>query len=433
MEDMNVSTDVSSFVRVEIPTTQEFLAKWHVWIHGKVSKHFKRGKERIPDTAQRVRLRLLSKDFISRWFFKHLQDDLVDFTQAVRMTGNPGFFKSSRIAPIFGSRESPDSIWKIKDILEVAKFDYERYFYSIQNHTIETDKVIRLIGYGTYDSTSGKWVVDPSTYGILESLYRQGRLKPSELTEHECTQNHYSRPIHGLCSYEGCSSKHFSRGFCKQHYRIIRAHGCAECEKGRNTLKNKGVSLHKRWTDPGVASAVSKLRWNDSQLSPFLRDWQQSNIIKCVPRYIMRKPKEASVDAGLLKYANMVIDHDVFNHFKSMLRTDDISMISLDVKADPGFTSSDRVFWGNDEDRDSKNIHFIDPQAQKAYGDSEVELDLKTLIAKASLSDLEISVIKKIDIEDSSVSDVAISLGLPSTKINKIRNTAIIKMRNAVL
>ena len=420
--------DVSSFVRVEIPTTSEFLAKWHVWIHGKVSKHFKRGKERIPDTAQRVRLRLLSKDFISRWFFKHLQDDLVDFAQAVRMTGNTNFNKACKISPVYGSGE--ESIWRIRDILGLMNFDYDRYFYSIQNHTIETDKVIRLIGYGSYDNQSNKWVVSRSSYGILESLYRQGRMKPAELTEHECRKAIPVKSEDGLCVEEGCSSKHFSRGYCKQHYRAKVLNSCPECEKGKALLHQKGVSLHRRWTDPDVSKAVSKLRWNDSQLTPFLREWQQSNLIKCVPRYIMRHPKEASVDAGLLRYANMVIDHDVFNHFKSLLRTDDVSIVSLDVKSDPTFTSSDRIYWESEDERDGRTLHFIDPLAQKAFLDVDTISDLARIIERANLTNLEMSVIQKVDMEDSSISDVATSLGIPNSKVNRIRNHALEKMRN---
>ncbi len=423
--------DFSTFVRVEIPTTQEFLAKWHVWIHGKVSKHFKRDKERIPDTAQRVRLRLLSKDFISRWFFKHLQDDFVDYAQAVRMTGNPNFYKSGKIPMAPGS--TPEcSFWKIRDILAFTHFDYERYFYSVQNHTIETDKVIRLIGHGVLDPSTGKWSVDSSSYGILESLYRQGRIRPAELTEHDCIKETHVRSINGLCSYQGCSAKHFSRGFCKQHYRTQVLQACPECEKGRLLLKQKGVSLHKRWTDPDVARVVSKLRWNDTQLTPFLREWQKSNLIKCVPRYIMRRPKEATIDAGLLKYASLVVDHDVFNHFKSLLRTDDISMVSLDVKPDPNFTSSDRIYWDTDEDKDAKTIHFIDPQAQRAYADSEIAVDLCDLIRRACLTELEMSVLKKMDMDESSVAEVAEDLGIPNSRVNRVRNSALSKLRNQI-
>ncbi|KKK68301.1 hypothetical protein LCGC14_2945450, partial [marine sediment metagenome] len=47
-----------TYKTVNIPTNQFFLDKWHWWIHKKVSRHFKRDKERIFDTAQNVRLRL---------------------------------------------------------------------------------------------------------------------------------------------------------------------------------------------------------------------------------------------------------------------------------------------------------------------------------------------------------------------------------------
>jgi len=430
MNSEKADISASSSVRVIIPTTSEFLTKWNAWIHGKVSKHYKRDKERIPDTAQRVRLRLLSKDFISRWFFKHLTDDLVDLSEAISMTGNPRINFSPRISPVHGGRKDPNSLWRISDILNFSNFDYERYFYSTQNHTIETDKFLRLLGYGSKSTVTGKWEINTEDYSVLESLYRQGRIKPAELTEHTCSESNIKKNSDGTCLVGGCSEKHFSKGYCKPHYRSTRANACSECEKGRNVLKSKGISLAHRWNDPEVIKSVSKLRWNDSQLVPFLRDWKSGNLIKHPPRYIMRKPSEATVDAGLLKYANMVIDNDVFNHFKSMIRSDDVSYISLDIKSDPDGSTFEKMYWETSEEGSGRTAVFIDHNAQNEFIVTEDRYTIISLIRKANLTQIEENIIKFVDLEESTISEVADKLGLAPAKINKIRLNAMNKIRS---
>jgi len=134
-------------VKVIIPTNQSFLRDWYSWTHGRVSRHFKRNKERVIDTAQNVRLRLLSKDFIGRWFFKHLTEDLITREQAEKILGGIRIAFAGSIHPVVGDRSDPESLWRVSDILQFAKFNYDRYYYSIQNHTIDSDRMIRLLGY----------------------------------------------------------------------------------------------------------------------------------------------------------------------------------------------------------------------------------------------------------------------------------------------
>ena len=85
------------FVSVAIPTNESFLIQWNTWIYSKVSKRFKRDRERILDTVQNVRLRLIQKDFIGRWFFKHLTNDIVDLIQAERILGGSKIAYISKI------------------------------------------------------------------------------------------------------------------------------------------------------------------------------------------------------------------------------------------------------------------------------------------------------------------------------------------------
>ncbi len=412
-----------NMVRVVIPTSSEFLQQWHVWVHGKVAKHFKRDKERILDLAQRARLRLLTKDFVSRWFYKHLTDDLVDADQASVMLGGTPVRFLGALSPAFGSRSSADALWRISDILNYAKFDYERYFYSIQDHTLDTSKVIRLLGLGTLDSF-GKFTPSETAYSTLESLYRQGRLRPSELTEHCCVEKLDTIPhLVGKCGISGCEQKHYSKGFCSGHYGSRKKKECSECEEGRKSLKERGVSLAHRWSDPASKKAVDKLRWNDSQLDGFLRGWNNTNKITSLPRYIMRTPDFATVDAGLLKYANMIIDNDVVNAFKSIGRNEDLPQSSVD--------SSDEVHEpiqlnsrkGSDEEEGAND---------EGISNAQDKADVISIINSAKLTNDEIDVITTMDLGGNTAKETAEKLGFPLVKVNKIRVSAMAKMRSVV-
>ena len=411
-----------ALVRVIIPTSSEFLKQWHVWVQGKVAKHFKRDKERIPDFAQRARLRLLSKDFVSRWFYKHLTDDLVDAEQASVMLGGVPVVYLSRLPPAGGERGSHDAAWRISDILNYANFDYERYFYSIQEHTLDTQKLIRYLGLGTFDS--GNFAPSSSAYGTLESLYRQGRMRPSELTEHECSEKVDSIPhLVGRCGVSGCDRKHYSRGYCSTHYSYSKKKVCPECDAGRKSLKDRGISLANRWSDPAVKKVIDRLRWNDSQLAPFLRDWNNSNKIFALPRYILRKPNEATVDAGLIKYANMIIDNDVVNAFKSIGRSEDKPKVDSD-SSDMGHEPI-QLKSGSDSSGESDDS-YEDSSIHRA----EERKDILDIMVGAKLTEDEIKIIMKMDMEGSTAKEVADDMSMPLMRINKLRAGAMAKMRN---
>src|SRR5690606_16245347 len=113
------------YAPVAIPTNQHFLEKWHAWIYSKVSKRFKRDKSRINDTAQDIRYRLLAKDFIGRWFYKHLTQDLVDQKQAEKILGlEEGAIVFIGNIPVANNVKRSDStaLWRIEDLLNYALF-----------------------------------------------------------------------------------------------------------------------------------------------------------------------------------------------------------------------------------------------------------------------------------------------------------------------
>jgi len=440
-----------SHVPVDIPTNESFIEQWHLWIHSKVSRHFKRDKERILDTVQNARVRLLAKDFIGRWFFKHLQDELVDLSQAERILGGTqvAFVGHVRQADVLNwsclrgklgdlrfseaqaseicafvsaggrirkaphvdrlsrdelrklcadrcvkqlsrglpcSRSCPNSLWRVSDLLDYARFDYERFYYSAQGHTIDTARVLRLLGY------------EEDAFESLSSLYRQGRLKPAELTEHECT---------GLKS-------------------------CVGCEHGRSLLRRRRLSLTHRWDDPEVREQVLKLRWNDSQLIPFLRGWR-GNGVAATPLYIMRKPdargQVLGIDAGLLKYAEIIISNEVVNDFKRMSRTDDVSRMVFNNGKSPEFSNDDTVAYeGEDEDSRPQQV-FRDTESLSEYKEFERRSDVASLIEQAGLTPEEKDALMAVELMEMTVRQYSEATGVPVPRVHRMRASAMRKLR----
>lgn len=394
---------------VPIPTNQSFLKDQHQWIYSKVAQSFKRNRERIPDTVQNVCLRLLDKDFIGRWFFKHLanpewnrlnpdkppRDELVDRTQAEIILGGAKITFIGTLYPVEGRRSDPNSLWSVCDLLEYARFDYDRFYYSIQGHTIDSDKFLRLLGY------------PEGAYNSLASLYRQGRIRPSELTEHNCTGK-----------------------------------DCEFCARGRESLKARKLSLAHKWTSPEVLEEVQKLRWNDCQLAPFLRKWR-GNMVETTPSYIMRN-SNFSVQAGLYKYAEILIRNAVTNDFKGMARTDDVSktvfkngtpaQFAGDSPDDDGFISplkpdSETVTWKSEGDDEPPRRTFLDPYAQAQFDTIEATNDVESLVNGADLTEEERSAIVAVDLMEMTVRQYSEQIGKPVQRIHRVRSSAIKKLR----
>jgi hypothetical protein len=188
------------------------------------------------------------------------------------------------------------------------------------------------------------------------------------------------------------------------------------------------VSLADDWGLPGVAAQVKKLRWNDSQLRPFLRDWRRANTIKGVPDYIMRPAGDIGIDAGLLKYAEKIIYNTVVNDFKSFTRSDDLSMLVLDGRKNPEFSDGEMLAWEGDEDNETSIKVVRDLAAHMEYRSYEISKDINTLVSSAPLTANERKVLDQVDFNDRSIRDVAEDLGLSAVRVNKIRQNAIDKM-----
>lgn len=447
---------------VAIPTNNSFTSQWHKWVYKKVSKHFKRNKERIPDTVQYVFHRLLSKDAVGRWFFKHLTHELVDRTEAERILGGVKLTFVSQVTPVLGRRNDDNSLWCVKDLLTYAKFDYERYYYSIQKHTVDSSKVLRLLGYGSMNDT-GQWVCNPSDVAVLESMYRQGRLRPAELTEHACTERYDAIPSavphdgfclhdeckdrtshhtvsmgfcnrhskHRICIENGCGRKHFSRGYCNAHYSKFKSDKCLACDHGRKLLADRGLSLTHRWDSPESVSSALKLRWNDSQLKDFLRDWRRQNMVKSTPRHILRPVAGQGIDAGLLRYMEMIIDNAVVNDFKTITRSDDIESMVFNNGQSPELPNTETTGWESSktEGNDVPERVVCDTTALASFRDFENRYDARRLASDSGLDADELRAVANIDIAEQSIREFADESGRSVQQIHKIRNAALAKMR----
>lgn len=392
---MKAKNPPTAYARVVIPTAQAFIEQWDQWTYAKVSRRFKRNRERIADTVQRCRVRLLQKEFIGRWFYKHLKEDLVDRRQAERITGRESLQFVGAVKPVYGRRSDPDSLWRVSDLLEYAGFDYERYFYSAQGHTLDSDKVLRLLNY------------PPGEYQKLQSLWRQSKLLPAELTEHECIR----RGRTGAKPQE-----------------------CKECMRGLAVLRARKLTLAvqtSNWRDPSLRDALRKMRWNDDQLKPFLRRWR-GNSIHCVPEYIMRPVvagKHQGIEAGLLKYAERVIDNEVINDFKQLSRTDDMPRMVYNHGVSPGETGQDPVVF--DPDGEESAITFTDTRSMDAFEVADCRSDIRDLIGFAKLTEEEMNALKEVDLLDSTVRQYSDQTGIPMPRVHRLRTSALKKLRSA--
>lgn len=395
------------YLSTPIPSNESFLAQWNAWVHSKVSRHFKRDKGRVLDTAQNVRVRLLSKDFIGRWFYKHLRHEMVDRLQAERMLGGAQITfigqvrnldvpnaacKSPKCAKRHARglgcpRSCPNSLWSVSDLLSYARFDYKRYYYSAQDHTIDTSRVLRLLGY------------PPDAYDSLASLYRQNRLKPAELTEHECsgTKN------------------------------------CPGCEHGKSLLRRRNISLASRWSDPSVRDQVRRLRWNDSQLVPFLRNWRGENTVAATPLYIMRSPgpngRVPDVNAGLLKYAEKIIRNEVVNDFKRISRTDDVSRMVFNDGKSPEFSNDETMAYEGEDEDDRLNQVFRDTNSLSDYKGFEQRSDVSALIDRVGLTSEEKNAVLAVELMDMTVRQYSDVTGVPVPRVHRVRASALRKLR----
>lgn len=386
-----------AFMPVGIPTCHAFVKQWHQWIHKRVAQVFKRNKERIPDTVQRVRCRLLEKDAIFRWFFKHLKDELVDRPQAERILRIQNICFIGALPPAVGTRKDPaTALWRISDLLAYAKYDHERYHYRAQDHTIDSDKALWMLGYPAGD------------YTPLQSMWRQGRIQPAELTQHECRR----RGQVGAKPSE-----------------------CPECVRGLALLKARGASLAHDWTTSEGRAAAAKMRWNDSQFTEYLRFWRNMNRVYDVPAYIMRPVLRGGmpmgIDAGLLKYVHIIIKNEVVNEFKRLTRQDDLPRMVLNDGLSPGDGLVGEVAFDSDGEEGSREKVVCDGTALQAMQGVEHRSDVEILLSSSNLSEEELDAVRMVDLMEMTVKQFAESKGVPVQKAHRIRTEALRKMRES--
>jgi hypothetical protein len=358
--------------RIDIHSTSTFLCQWHMWVEGQVRRLFKRDHERVMDMTQNVRVRILQKDVISRWFLKHMTGELVVRSEAERMLGKSlSHATYADLKPVRGKKSDPESVWLVSDILNHAKFDRESYFYCIQDHLIDSDTVLSLLGY------------EPGRYSALQSLVRSGKLLPSDFTDHTCSKDE----------------------------------SCPDCQMGRQALFEKGLSLSQDWNK---SKHAADLRWNDSQLRPYLRNWNGRNRIFAIPSFIVRDTNDG-VTAGLLKYVSIIINNEVTNQFKTIRRNEE-SSCGVGVE----HSTSDLVTISTSEE-DLNEVIFKDPESLRPFEDLDSKRDVKALMAVIDLTDQELDVLNKVQFGEHSSNSYAKASGLNAPRVGRILNMVVNK------
>jgi DNA-directed RNA polymerase specialized sigma24 family protein len=196
--------------------------------------------------------------------------------------------------------------------------------------------------------------------------------------------------------------------------------------------------LNRDWEDPEVGQAVRKLRWNDGQLTPYLRNWNNKNGLFCTPEYVMRPVGDKGVDAGLLKYVDIIIQNTVANLFKKIGRTDDLEgvlngeNVPLNNGKSAQFSDVELVGWESEDDSWQSRRVYKDMMSSKAFEAFEQKYDTDTLMNLAELTNDEERVINAIEIMEMTARQYSEASNLTIPKIHRLHTMAIRKLRKVV-
>jgi hypothetical protein len=127
----------------------------------------------------------------------------------------------------------------------------------------------------------------------------------------------------------------------------------------------------------------------------------------------------------------MVIDHEVVNDFKRISRADDTSIGVFNKGMSPELGNEETVAWEAPEDGEEKSDLIIrDTTSMRAFGEFEKYRDLYKLISMSELTSEESEVLQGTDLAEISVRSYAKNKGVPISQINKIRESALGKIRS---
>jgi DNA-directed RNA polymerase specialized sigma24 family protein len=154
------------------------------------------------------------------------------------------------------------------------------------------------------------------------------------------------------------------------------------------------------------------------------------NMVKDTPLYIMRTDRKYGIDAGLLKYAEIAIKHQVVNDFKRLERNTDIHSMVFNNGVSPELSDDDMVAWESDDSTEDKKTRVIrDVSSFKKFLETEDSHDLERMVKSCELTDEESTVVVNVDLGDVSIREMANELGKPIQKIHRIRQSALKKLR----
>ncbi len=323
--------------KITIPTTSEFVVENSKWITSHVSKKFKREKSRILDFKQMVILRMLKKDFVSRWFFKHLAaDEHTTLTEINKMFGyNVSLINT--INPVEGDRNDNNSVWKIGDILKYKNYCHSRQFYSIMNNRVSSKVLLTNMGYNC------------TNFNTLRDKTFSGEITPFILKK---------------------KTKSIS------------------VDDAIQKLIEMGLTSDANWESPALCECALSLKWDDTFLKPYVGS--EYGILH-TPRFIVRN-YERGIKEGFLKYAQFVIEHAINNQFTRMkTREDTESTFFSYSKMEAGNRISMRD--ASESHNESKN-EVIDLKSSSITGLCEALHDFNSVMSYAGFNEMDEEFIK---------------------------------------
>jgi DNA-directed RNA polymerase specialized sigma24 family protein len=136
------------------------------------------------------------------------------------------------------------------------------------------------------------------------------------------------------------------------------------------------------------------------------------------------------IDAGLLKYASIIITNEVNNEFKSLGRTDDISRVSCSSNLSPEFGDAESLAFDADSEDGSPRI-ISDHAAIEKFVEVENQTDIAALLKQSTITPDELAAIEALDILGQAARDYSRQINVPVTKVHKLHLSGLKKLKSA--
>jgi DNA-directed RNA polymerase specialized sigma24 family protein len=139
------------------------------------------------------------------------------------------------------------------------------------------------------------------------------------------------------------------------------------------------------------------------------------------------------IDAGLLKYASIIIENETRNDFKRMGRTEDLQFAVFNNAVSPDNYDEVIAYEGESENGKPRKRILRDSNSMDGYEAVECKSDVSSLLDKTDLSDEEREVLLSVDLMEMTIRQYAESKGHPVQRVHRIRSAALRKLRGGCL